>query len=138
MKEYAYGCIPFMRSRERELVALMILRHGGYWEFPKGKPEKGESETETALRELKEETGLVGVISTETPIDSEYIFTRAGVRYEKRVRYFFCRVPDASPVTIEKHEVNDYSWLPLEELTDRATYPQMKEVARKVLQILAD
>jgi 8-oxo-dGTP pyrophosphatase MutT (NUDIX family) len=138
MVEHAYGCIPFMRMRSRELVALMILRHGGYWEFPKGKPEEGETEEATALRELREETGLVGVLAPEPPIDTSYLFHRNGVAHEKKVRYFFCRVPDAAPVTIEKREVNDFVWLPLEDLMDRATYPQMKEVARKVLQTLAD
>ncbi len=138
MREFAYGCIPFMRTRERKVVALMILRHGGFWEFPKGKPEKGEGEKETALRELKEETGLSGELAPEASIDSAYVFHRNGVEYEKRVRYFFCRVPDASPVTVQKSEVNDYGWLPLEELMDRATYPEMKAVARKVLQVLGD
>jgi bis(5'-nucleosidyl)-tetraphosphatase len=138
MQEFAYGCIPFMRTRNREIVALMILRHGGFWEFPKGKPEPGESEQETALRELKEETGLVGEITVDTPITNEYVFHRNGEEYHKKVTYFFCRVPDASPVTVQKSEVNDYSWLPLEDLMDRATYPQMKEVARTVCRILAD
>lgn len=138
MLEHAYGCIPFMRSPDREVMALMVLRHGGYWEFPKGKPEEGEREEDTALRELKEETGLTGELVPETPLDTEYIFHRNGVEYHKKVRYFFCRVPDASPVTIEKDEVNDYVWLPLEDLMDRSTYPEMKEIARKACQLLAD
>lgn len=127
-----------MRTREREIVALMILRHGGFWEFPKGKPETGESEEETALRELKEETGLVGTLEPENPIESEYVFHRAGVEYDKKVRYFFCRVSDASAVTVQKSEVNDYAWLPLEDLMDRATYPEMKAVARRAWQVLGD
>jgi 8-oxo-dGTP pyrophosphatase MutT (NUDIX family) len=138
MVEHAYGCIPFKRTPEREVVCLMILRHGGFWEFPKGKPEKGESEQATAERELKEETGLTGELTPDAPIDSRYVFHRKGVAYDKRVRYFFCRVSDAAPVTVQKSEVNDFAWLPLEDLMDRATYPQMKEVARKVLQALAD
>ena len=35
-----------------------MCEHGGYWVFPKGHVEAGESEHETALREVKEETGL--------------------------------------------------------------------------------
>ena len=138
MEIRACGCIPFRRTRERELVVLMILRRGGFWEFPKGKQEDGESDEATALRELREETGLVGQLTEEDPIVVHYTFTRDGVRTNKAVRYFFCRVPDAAAVTPEKREVNDYAWLPLEAIVDRATYPEMKEVARQVWQLLGD
>ena len=43
---------------------VLILQHRdtdnteGHWDFPKGHVEKGESETQTALRELTEETGI--------------------------------------------------------------------------------
>jgi 8-oxo-dGTP pyrophosphatase MutT (NUDIX family) len=127
-----------MRTRERELVALMILRPGGFWEFPKGKQEEGESEEEAAQRELKEETGLAGELAAEAPIDIHYTFTRDGVYTEKSVRYFLCRVPDGSVPKIDRSEVNDCAWLPLEEIVDRATYPEMKDAARRAWELLAD
>jgi bis(5'-nucleosidyl)-tetraphosphatase len=137
-KERACGCIPFMRDRERGIVALMILRTGGYWEFPKGKQEEGEKDVDTALRELKEETGLTGEIAPEAPIITSYDFERDGVHVHKEVLFFFCRVPDGSVVTMQKSEVNDHVWLALEDLMDRATYPQIKDVARKAYMALAD
>lgn len=136
--EQAAGCIPFMRTRERELVACMILRPGGYWEFPKGKQEDGETLEQTAVRELKEETGLEGELTQEAPIDIAYTFERDSEHFDKRVRYYFCRVPDASAVHVQKGEVNDFAWLPLEDLMERATYPEMKEAARRAWQVLAD
>jgi bis(5'-nucleosidyl)-tetraphosphatase len=136
--ERACGCIPFMRDRDRRIVSLMILRTGGYWEFPKGKQEEGEKDEETALRELKEETGLTGELAPEPPITTSYDFERDGVHIHKEVVFYFCKVPDGSSVTIQKSEVNDYAWLPLEDLMDRATYPQIKDIARKACMILAD
>ena len=43
---------------------LLLLKHrcGGHWSFPKGHMEAGETEMETALREIREETGLRGVL----------------------------------------------------------------------------
>ncbi len=134
----ACGCIPFMHSSERELVALMILRKGGFWEFPKGKQEEGESDEVTARRELKEETGLTGDLAVDAPIDITYSFTRDGTYTEKTVRYFLCRVPDGSVAKIDRSEANDSAWLSLEELSLRATYPEMKEAARKACELLAD
>ena len=39
---------------------ILLIRHrkGGHWSFPKGHVEAGESERQTALREVREETGL--------------------------------------------------------------------------------
>ncbi len=39
-------------------VLLIKHKNGGHWAFPKGHVEKKETESETALREIKEETGL--------------------------------------------------------------------------------
>jgi len=37
---------------------LMIHMNDGHWSFPKGHMEEGESEIETAIREVKEETNI--------------------------------------------------------------------------------
>lgn len=42
--------------------------YAGYvWTFPKGKPDAGETAVQTALRELKEETGVTGKILARLP-----------------------------------------------------------------------
>lgn len=51
------GVIPF-RDTTRGPELLLILQSNGCWSFPKGHMERGESEEQTALRELQEETGL--------------------------------------------------------------------------------
>lgn len=39
---------------------ILLIKHvkSGYWSFPKGHVENGETEEETAKREIKEETGI--------------------------------------------------------------------------------
>lgn len=130
MQVNACGCVPYRTNAQGAVEVLMILRRGGFWEFPKGKQEEGETDQETALRELREETNLHGELDGEHPIDIAYTFTRGGVRYEKTVRMFLCHVSGNRPVICEKRELNDATWLPLEESLERATYPQMKDVAR--------
>ena len=48
--------------RKKGDVKYLLIKHkeegGGHWDFPKGHIESGESEEVTALRELKEETGI--------------------------------------------------------------------------------
>jgi 8-oxo-dGTP pyrophosphatase MutT (NUDIX family) len=51
------GVIPFQKTPEG-LRYLLILQTNGFWSLPKGHMECFETEPATALRELKEETGL--------------------------------------------------------------------------------
>lgn len=52
------GGILFRREEEDLRVLLIRSRKHGYWGFPKGHTESGESEEATAAREILEETGL--------------------------------------------------------------------------------
>ena len=52
--EHSCGIVLFHENK----VLLLKYKGGGHWDFPKGHIENNESETETALRELKEETGI--------------------------------------------------------------------------------
>ena len=52
-KEKACGCIIIEDGK-----VLLIKQHQGFWGFPKGHVEDGETEEETAAREVKEETNI--------------------------------------------------------------------------------
>ena len=56
-KEKSCGAIVY---REKDGVEILLIKHknGGHWAFPKGHVENKETEEETALREIWEETGL--------------------------------------------------------------------------------
>lgn len=47
-------------------IEILLIKHinSGHWSFPKGHMEKGETETETALREVREETGINVILNT--------------------------------------------------------------------------
>ena len=56
--EKSCGAIVYRKSRDRIELLLIQNRYGGDWSFPKGHVEGEETEVQTALREVKEETGL--------------------------------------------------------------------------------
>ena len=57
-REKSCGALVIRKNGEQYDLVLLRHRFGGHWSFPKGHVEDGEHENETALREVKEETGL--------------------------------------------------------------------------------
>jgi 8-oxo-dGTP pyrophosphatase MutT (NUDIX family) len=81
------GGVVFRILEARIEVALCGRIANGLWGLPKGTPNKGEDLLHTALREVREETGLE--VRTLAPIGQiEYWFVARGVRFHKTVHYF--------------------------------------------------
>lgn len=112
-RETSCGVLLF---QERPLCAFLVLyRKDGSPDLPKGKKDKGETDEETALRELSEETGLVSSRVHLTPgfvYDSTYStkVKKTGEPVMKTVRVFHAVVDGPVTVALEAHA--DYAWLP--------------------------
>ncbi len=88
-------------------------RDGVTWTLPKGTPNQGETTEETALREVREESGLeVRIIR---PFDSiEYTFQQGRTRIHKTVHYFLM-VPTGGDLGRHDHEFDEVRWIPFTE-----------------------
>lgn len=56
--EKSCGAIVYRKFHGNTELLLIKNANGGHWSFPKGHVEPGETEEETALREIKEETDI--------------------------------------------------------------------------------
>ncbi len=116
--EKVYGIIiVFKDKNENKFLLLQNVdkNNKGSWSFPKGHVEDGESPKETALRELKEETGINKVKFIEAPlIHEEYKIKRKGIIFLKINEYFIGFVNDKK-VKKQKEEVHNYKWATYEE-----------------------
>jgi len=98
--EIVVGC----RKRERD---------GYVWSLPKGTPEEGETREETALREVREESGLeVRILSYFDAIS--YSFVRTGERIEKTVHYYIMEAIGGSFEQYDK-EFDELRWVRMDE-----------------------
>jgi 8-oxo-(d)GTP phosphatase len=96
------------------------------WTFPKGKAHPGESDAETALREVEEETGLSCLLGDELP-STTYRDSRAR---QKVVRYWTMRVESGS---FEPHrEVDEVRWVSRGEAEAALSYDRDHDVIRAV------
>ncbi len=112
----------------RQGVRLYLVERtpSGKTVLPKGHMEPGESETETALREIKEETNLD--VSLEGDFRETAVYSpKPGV--EKTVVYFLAQ-PCSWEQRCQPGEVEKLEWLPYEEAEPSITYPQVRRVLR--------
>ncbi|MYD36790.1 MAG: NUDIX hydrolase [Dehalococcoidia bacterium] len=107
------------------------------WALPKGTPEPGETREETALREVREETGLsVAIIGDLGSV--RYTFMAEGVLHDKRV-YQYLMEPTGGSINDHDGEFDSVEWLPLEPATlARMTYDTDVEVLNRAILAMAD
>ncbi len=101
--------------------------------LPKGNIDPGESPAETAVREVREETGIAGRL-VEKLGDVKYVYTWDGERIFKVVSFFLLRAGRGRIGAIDEAmrvEVADARWLPLEEAPRLLAYGGEREMAAK-------
>lgn len=126
----SYGIIP-IKKVAGEWQVLLIHREKGFWEFPKGHPEEGESPLETACRELKEETGLrlVNLLEQQSyQMHYSFLYQREAV--DKTVFYYLGEVE--GEITLQNQEVVDSCWVPWKKVRDFITYDNLKELVDRI------
>tara|TARA_B100001146_G_C16112990_1_gene404479 strand:- start:98 stop:403 length:306 start_codon:yes stop_codon:yes gene_type:complete len=93
----------------------------------------GETEIQTALRELEEETGIAHVNVIDGFRDTiTYIFSGGREQIGKEV-VFFIAITKESQVTLS-HEHIDYSWLDFDSASLRLTYDNARQVLRNAIE----
>ena len=114
----------------------LLIRHanGGHWAFPKGHVEPGETEAQTALREIREETAIA---------DSLWPGFRTVISYSpregvvKEVVYFLA-MPQGGGFARQREEVLDMRWVPAEEAAPLITHANNRAVWLQALRYLRE
>jgi 8-oxo-dGTP pyrophosphatase MutT (NUDIX family) len=99
--------------------------------LPKGHPEGDESPPDTALREVREETGIDSEL-VEKLGDVHYSYRRKGRRIQKNVSFFLFRYAGGELVA-QPEEIDDVSWMPLARAATELTFQGEREMAARAL-----
>ena len=124
--EKSCGAVIFRRIGGTWNVLLIQHEKGNHVAFPKGHVELGETEAQTAEREIREETGLSVRVDTGFRAENTYM-VRADT--EKRVVYFVAVTGD-QPLVAQRGEVREVSWEPVKTAPDRLTYARDGEIMK--------
>jgi 8-oxo-dGTP pyrophosphatase MutT (NUDIX family) len=99
--------------------------------LPKGHPDPGEDPEAAALREVREETGVVADVVGPLG-EVRYRYQRGGRRIAKVVEFFLLRYRSGS-VDDHDHEVEEARWMPLAQAVRELSYDGEREMVRRAL-----
>ena len=132
---YEKSCGGIVYRKFHVNTEILLIKHvkSGYWSFPKGHVENGETEEETAKREIKEETGI------DVYIDSGF---RETVTYSPRkdskkdVVYFVARARNYD-YTPQLEEISDIRWVGIGQAHNLLVYDNDKLIVNKAKSFIA-
>jgi 8-oxo-dGTP diphosphatase len=116
------------RTRDDGTLETALIHRPKYddWSLPKGKPDPGEHLLETAVREVREETGL-GVVVGRRSVRTRYaVRARDGRPVDKVVDYWLMHVVGGDFVVND--EVDELCWLPVAEAAGQVTHDHDRAV----------
>jgi 8-oxo-dGTP diphosphatase len=142
-REFSAGGIVYKKSEIRNPkseIKWLVCQHSQHkgWVFPKGfigDHIQGESTENTAVREVKEETGVDAKIIKKLVKPATYFYVWKGEKRLKTVTYYLMEYISGD-ITDHDFEMSAVEWLPEDEVLERLTYKSDKEAFRSVLDII--
>ena len=112
-----------------EVLVTQHSKHKG-WDFPKGHREISESEEQTALREVEEETGVKAEI-IEKAGQTQYFYYEEGQKVLKTVVFYLMKYTGEGEASTA-FEVSAMKWLPIDKVEEQLTFKDTKQLWLKV------
>ena len=127
----SFGIIPFRKLNGKWQVLLIQHLNGQHWGFPKGRPEKTETAQETAIRELKEETGLI----IEQFLSGEPIVESYCIQNEKKIVSYFPALVTGN-LKCQPDEILLAKWVYLNEAMNQIFFSESQNVFKQAKKYL--
>lgn len=125
--EKSCGAIVYRKHHGNTEILLIKHLNSGHWSFPKGHVEEGETEIETALREIKEETNIDVMID---PTFRETVTYFPKKETQKIVVYFIAKAKNYD-FTPQESEIADIKWVDICYAASLLTYENDKTIVAK-------
>ena len=136
-QEKSCGALIF-RNEGGKRSYLLLHYAGGHWDFPKGHVESGESEEQTARREIQEETGITSLefLSGFREMISYTFRHNTGEVAQKQVAFFLAKTDEKRVCLSDEHI--GFAWLSYLSAKKKATYENARSLLEKAEKKLSE
>jgi len=133
LDEKSCGAVVFIKNAE--VNYLLLLYEAGHWDFVKGNVEPNESEKDTVIRELREETSIADAQFIDGFREKiTYFYRRQGNTVHKEVVFFLIET-HTRKVELSYEHVG-YDWLDYPHAMEKLTFENAKGVLQNAHEVL--
>jgi bis(5'-nucleosidyl)-tetraphosphatase len=134
LREKSCGAVVFIK-KDDQILYLLLNYAARHWDFVKGNVEAGETEKQTVIRELNEETSITDakfIQGFREPIS--YYYRRQGITVHKEV-VFFLMQSQTDTVKLSFEHIG-YVWLEYNQAMEKLNFKNAKDVLQKARSFL--
>lgn len=131
--EKSCGAVIYRKYHGNTEILLVRNIKSGHWSFPKGHVEEGETEEETARREIKEETGLDVLLDTDF---RETVIYSPKKNTKKTVVYFVGRAISHELIP-QREEISQLRWQEIGQAAGVLSYENDRVIVNKAKSFIA-
>ena len=134
--EKSCGAIVYRKFHGNTELLLIKNQNGGHghWSFPKGHMEAGETEADTAVREIKEETGIDALLDTSF---RQVITYTPKKDITKDVVYFLAKATSYD-YTPQEEEIARIKWVEINHASTILTYDNDRQLVTQAKNAIRD
>jgi len=132
------GGAAFRKVGKQLQVALVSVGQPPRWQLPKGLVDKGETPEQAAVREVREESGIVARMDQLIDTVEYWYQSKQGaerIRYHKFV-HFFLMWYESGDLADHDHEVNESRWFPATEAISLLAFRSERSIVEKALELV--
>jgi bis(5'-nucleosidyl)-tetraphosphatase len=127
IKEHSAGAVLYRYLTNVERKFLLLHYSSGHWDFPKGNIETGETEVDTVIREIFEETGITDLKFVEGFIQPIfYNYRRDGNLVQKKVSFYLAQTLTRNIKLSNEHQ--DFLWADYPSALSALTYRSARDI----------
>jgi 8-oxo-dGTP diphosphatase len=138
VNQVSAGGVAFRMHDGQVEVALISVGEARRWQLPKGTVEKNETNEAAAVREVREETGILTEVVSLLDRIEYWFFSLSGgkrTRHHKYVYFFLLRALSGD-ITDHDHEVNESRWVEMKAALKMLKFENEKRILKKAIEAI--